>query len=332
MRAVALLVACVLVATVSTAAAESREIKKDFDQTFQVSQGASLHVNHGDGDVTVVPWEKDEVRVVVHYDATVRIGGVWRQTDFDVEFRHEGEDIHVVGHEPGASGFGWIRRTVRKYVYEISAPAYTRLIVNGDDGDVVIRDWAGDINCTLDDGDVHIDGANCERVHVTVEDGDVDLSGVNADLRVSSDDGDITLDGCRTPSCRIRVADGDVLVTGCGGSFDVSLDDGDLAMMQLESLEVTVSCEDGDIMVGLAHGGAVDVDITTDDGDATLRLHPETSAMVAIAVDDGGVKISHSAFGELEKTRHRVTGRIGAGEGSVRIRTADGDVVIGETK
>jgi hypothetical protein len=49
-------------------------------------------------------------------------------------------------------------------------------------------------------------------------------------------------------------------------------------------------------------------------------------------VDDGGVKISHSAFCELEKARHRVTGRIGTGDGSVRIRAADGDVTIGETK
>jgi len=333
MRAFALLVLCVLIASVGTAAADTKEIKKDYDETFQVSEGATLELHSGDGDVTIVPWERDEIRVVVHYDATVSIGGAWKHTDFDVDLEQTGNIVRVVAHEPTASwGFGWIKRSVRNYVYEISAPAYTEVGISGDDGDVAISGWREDISCTFDDGDIRLSDIECGRISVTLDDGDVLADGIKADVRVSTDDGSITIRNWESASVRVSGQDGDVSLLNGIGDVQVSLDDGDLTVRELQAGSFEAACQDGDMLVELTNAGAVDIDITTDDGDVDLWLDTGVSAMLAVAVDDGDVSISHTGLSNIEKTRHRFTGTLGAGEGSLRIRTADGDVTIEEMK
>jgi hypothetical protein len=331
-RAIALLVVCVMLASVGTAAAETKEIKKDYDETFQVSEGAVLELHSGDGDVTIVPWDRSEIRVVVHYDATVSIGGMWKQTDFSVEFEQTGNTVRVVAHEPSSTGIGWIKRTMRKYVYEISAPAHTMLELNGDDGDISITGWREDIDCALDDGDIVINDVDCSRIGISLEDGDTRMDGIRATVRVSSDDGDVTMRDWECPSVRVSVQDGDVSLLNGVGDVHVTLDDGDLTVRELHADSFKASCEDGDMAVELTKDGAVDVEISTDDGDVDLWLSSGVSAMLAVAMDDGDVSISHAGLTNVEKKRHRFTGTIGAGEGSLRVRTADGDIDIMEMR
>ncbi|MCD4690461.1 DUF4097 domain-containing protein [bacterium] len=350
MRVVALLLVCALIAMAGVAAAETRNIKKEFDETFSVEEGVNLHLSHDDGDVTITPWDKDQIHVVVRYDATVSSGGIWVETDLDVEFRQEGNDLYVIGQDPDHSGFGWMKRNTLEYRYEISAPSYTRLLLDGDDGDVAISGWLANIKCSLDDGDIAFDDIDCEHVQISLGDGGVQLGGVSAKLNVSTDDGGVALDSCRLSSCRIStddgsvsavdcsgdfaisLDDGSVFTVGCSGEFAVSLDDGDVTMKRLAATQFEVASDDGDVVAELVVAGFVDVAVSTDDGDVDVRLHPDVSAMVAITVDDGDVSIAHSGFERLEKDRHRLTGRLGTGEGSVRIRTDDGDISIAEVK
>jgi len=332
MRAVALLVVCVWVA--GTAAAETREIKKDYDETFQVSEGAMLELHTGDGDVTIAPWDRDEIRVVVHYDATVNIGGAWKQQpDFDVDFEHAGNIVRVVAHEPSASwGFGWVRRTIRKHIYEVSAPSWMRLNVNGDDGDVTVTGLRGDVELALDDGDVQMTDIECDRVDISLDDGDVRLIGFRAALHITSDDGDVDIEDWVCPTVRIALEDGDVMLARGVGDVNVALDDGDLRIERLDAKSLPAAGADGDMFIEFVRDGVVDLDVTTDDGDIDLKLHPNISAMLAVAMDDGDVSISHTGLSSIEKSRHRFAGTFGAGEGSVRVRTADGDIDIREMK
>ncbi len=332
MRAGALLAVALLVAALSTAAAEEKIITKSYDETFQVGEGASIYVSHGDGDVTVTPWDESEIRVVVHYDATIDMKGLWKQTDFEVTFEQNGDALRVIGRVPDVTGFGWVRRTTRAYTYEIWAPASTELELKGDDGDVGVSGWRESINCSLDDGDIRLADVNCGHIDVSIEDGDTHLSGVQAVVRVSGDDGRIEIDDWTGPRAHIAVADGDVRISGGSGEVHVTLDDGDLRIERFDGGSVSAMGEDGDMHVELMTPGSVDVELATDDGDVDLRLHPDVSAMLAIAMDDGDVNISHPGLSSVEKMRHRFTGTLGEGDGTVDIRTADGDIFVREAE
>jgi hypothetical protein len=87
----ALFVPSLLVAM--TATASGKEIKKDFQKSFDVKEGVTLHLEHGDGDVTISPWDNDIVDVEVHYRAESKSLGVGGKVYFDVEFKQSAHPV-----------------------------------------------------------------------------------------------------------------------------------------------------------------------------------------------------------------------------------------------
>ena len=84
-----------------------------------------------------------------------------------------------------------------EYTYTIMAPSYVVLDLDGDDGDIEITGWRGDIDCALDDGDVELADVENGRTRIGLEDGDVAVDGLIGELVVSGDDGDVVLTDCR---------------------------------------------------------------------------------------------------------------------------------------
>ena len=55
--------AALLLATAVPAA--GGEIVRDFNESFEVERGWALRLRHGDGDVTITPWDRDVVEITV---------------------------------------------------------------------------------------------------------------------------------------------------------------------------------------------------------------------------------------------------------------------------
>ena len=74
-----------LVATSSSLGAE--EINREFHEAFDVEPGMTLKLKHGDGDVTITPWDQDSLDVQVRYHAkTNTVAGWSSKVDLDVTF------------------------------------------------------------------------------------------------------------------------------------------------------------------------------------------------------------------------------------------------------
>ncbi len=178
------------------APASAREINEEFSRTFEVSPGARLRLEHGDGDVEIRPWERPQIEVHVLYRADITVLGLGRDdADFEVEFDQSGSTVTVIGRETGRSGFTIGFRSSRQYdyLYTISAPPWIDLEFTGDDGDVSVVDWAGEVDIRLDDGDVNLDGLDSPRVAIEIEDGDVSAERLTGELFVRADDGNVYL-------------------------------------------------------------------------------------------------------------------------------------------
>jgi DUF4097 and DUF4098 domain-containing protein YvlB len=314
-----------------SAAAAATTVDRDYHEAFDVREGARLDLRHGDGDVTITPWEKDVIDVRVRYLAEVRRIGFGDEPDFFVDFDQTEDVVTVVGREKIGSGVAFFQSVdEHEYTYTISAPSYVRLELGGDDGDVRITGWRSDIDCALDDGDVHLEDIVNGATRIVVEDGDVSIDELAGELVVGGDDGDVTLNRCRVTAARISVQDGDVEATACEGEFRVAVDDGDVRLDGLVSDRVYVTGEDGDIDVGLAGSGSVDVEAATDDGDVTVSLAPGLSYAFVITMDDGDVRVDVPNIDGFEERDHAVSGRVRGGDGRVHVSTADGSVVLRE--
>lgn len=330
MKAVAALALVGIMLLVVAGPADSRLIEKDFEESFDVSAGERLYLTHGDGDVTITPWAQDVINVRVKYRVDIEMIGWGKEPDLDVEFRSTDGAIYVTGKEMDFPIVGYRRVQRHEYSYTISAPSYVILHLNGDDGDILIADWNADIECLIDDGDITLSTVSCDEIQLELDDGDVEIAHFQGSLSIHADDGDITVFDGQMTDVVIAMDDGDINVSESTGSFEILLDDGDVTLREVGAEHIEMAGDDGDITIELTKGGAVDIDILVDDGDVSLRLGDDISGMLIITMDDGSARVDLPQITDLVAGDRRVTGRLGDGEGSIRIQTDDGTVRIRE--
>jgi len=324
---IALVATVAVLASVSGDAAAVR-IDREFHKSFDVQEGHRLVVVSGDGDLTITPWDEDAIDISVRYLADIRKVGFGGPPDFDVEFDSGGDFVRVRGllKATGAAVFQSIH--VHEYTYTIKAPPYVLLEIDGDDGDVHITDWRAEIDCSIDDGDLTLDGFEGGSLDVGVDDGDIHLVEASGDIEISADDGDVYLRGCAPVSAAVSLDDGDFVATACGGDFSVATDDGDITLDLENAGTVSVNADDGDIEVSIASGEAARVEVSADDGNVVVSLPGGASYSYMITTDDGCVRADLPERDEHVHESHIVRGKVRGGGPTVRIGTNDGDVVL----
>ncbi len=308
--------------------AAAEEIDREFHQSFEVAEGARLRVVHGDGDVTVTPWERDAVDVRVRYRAQVSRLGWGSARELDVEFQQRGDLITVVGTEPATAGVGFFATRVVEYTYAVSAPAWVALELAGEDGNVSVTGWRGAVRIDLEDGDAELADGAVPLVEVTVEDGDLTVNGLQGELEARSEDGNVRLRGCGACRATIRTADGDVEVRDYAGALTVEAEDGDLELRGVQSGALTLTTADGDVDLALVPGGRLNLEVRTADGDVTVRLPPGLGVEYVVSTADGAVRLDLPGVDETNRGRNHASGRLGDGSGRLSVRTDDGRVTL----
>lgn len=135
----------------------------DFHHVFELNRGDRLHLQFGDADVELLPWDQPKLDVTVRYDVQTMSLGARPDTRFDVEFRRDGATIHIVGRDRARNrgiGVGVFHRHVNEYVYTVRAPTWLMLALEGDEGPVDVGEWSEAIFLTRDDGRVVLRAAD----------------------------------------------------------------------------------------------------------------------------------------------------------------------------
>jgi DUF4097 and DUF4098 domain-containing protein YvlB len=311
----------------------AQEVKKDYHETFDVDEGSVLNLKHGDGDVTVTPWDRDVIDITVRYRAEFKTYGFGSKRDFEVEFRQSGDDVYVLGKERGSGVTIGVHSSRRfEYSYKIKAPKYVELNFSGDDGEISIRDWKGNIECNLDDGDIDLQNIQAKRTKINGEDGNIRIEALNSELFIDLDDGDIYLRDCNTPECRITGEDGEINIRDSQGDFDITGDDGDIELLRVKVEKLSIKTNDGDLELDLLETDQIDLDISTDDGNVTMDIERGISADFLLNSDDGKVRVDVPDIKNYEEGKRRKSGEIGRGRGRIRVRTNGGNISMRESR
>lgn len=306
----------------------AEEINREYNETFEVQQGTRLVLEHGDGDVTIEPWSEDLLQVAVVYRAQASNIGWSKSTEFKVDFRQDGDTIYVIGHEPKRASIGISAYREHEYIYTIQAPSYLGLRLEGEDGNVEIRGWRGAIALDIEDGDVELTDIDSPRTEILLEDGDLVIDGIRGEVEVNNEDGDIEISDCEIESGQIVTEDGDVEIDRCRGSFGLNLSDGDADLRQISARDLEIRTEDGTVSLSLLPSDGLDLNVRSGDGDVVLDLDPAISAQFELETRDGRIKVNATDVANLAQERRNVSGRLGAGEGSIFVRTGDGSITL----
>jgi DUF4097 and DUF4098 domain-containing protein YvlB len=306
----------------------AEEIERDYHETFEIEPGMRLVLEHGDGDVEISPWNQDTLEVTVRYRAHASSVGWSKSTDFEVEFRQDGDTISIVAHEPKRVNIGVSSYREEEYRFAISAPSYLELHLEGDDGDVEIDDWNGPISMKLEDGNVEMSNVEAPRIEVILEDGDLEIDGIRGDIDIDCEDGDVEISDCQTERGRIRTEDGDITVDRCQGSFEISVSDGDAYLTEMTVRDMDIRSGDGTIKLALLPAEDLDVKVRVGDGDVVVDLDQDISATFELETRDGRIRLMAEDVSNLQQNRRRTTGQLGSGEGAIYIRTDDGSLTL----
>ena len=308
----------------------SRDIKKDFHESFEVKSGDILFLTHGDGDVTVSSWDKDIVEIEVYFSANV-FGVGNDEYDFDITFKQRKNEIEVIENFKSSHRFGIKGITINRYEYMIKTPKFLILNLDGDDGNVDIQDMAANIECHLSDGDIEINHVSADLIKLDLEDGSLKINDIKGWLDINMDDGDIRIIDYQGETCNVDMEDGQLDMDRISGSFDIGSDDGDIELHHIQANDLNVSTNDGDIYIDLEESENPDMVIKADDGKVIIDFNREISAKIEIETDDGSIDTNISNPNYEKKKRNYYNGEINGGNGKIRIRTNDGDVVLRES-
>ncbi len=293
-RALILAAAALSAPALIAGSAIAKDIEGDFHESWDLSAGDDLLLLHDDGDVRVTPWDRDVLDVDIRYRASFRRIGVGTEPGFTVEASREGNTIRIRTRESGSASVAVLMvETVEEYRIEIKAPAWLALDLQGDDGDVTVREWTGPIAVRLSDGDVRLEGCTAENVRVAVDDGDV------------------------------RIDD-------CAGGFDLRTEDGNITLREVTATELRARTDDGDLKVDLLAVEELDADLRVEDGDVHVRLAPDLSVECLMRTSDGDIRVDLPGAGRVEVSEEAGYVAMGSGDGKIRIETDDGDIYLRE--
>jgi len=306
----------------------AKEYKEDFSHTFQVTQGTTVMLKNGDGDVYVSTWDKDEIKIDVIYHINSKSSRDDDNREFDVEFRQSGDRVYIVGHERKRTTFGFFSIQYIDYRYEISVPAYVKFDIDSDDGEINLEDIRGDIEIKMDDGDIILKNIVNEFTGIKTKDGDVHINTLKWELSIRADDGTVTLENIETTEGEVSASDGHIRIRDSKGDFFVDSDDGDISLVNIAGERLEAKTQDGDVDILFSGEGEVRLGIYTSDGSVNVEFDNPISAQFSLETDDGRIRFDVDNADIFSESKRYVNGDIGEGDGKIKVRTSDGSITI----
>ena len=266
---------------------------KDGEKTasFNVEKGGKLEIRVGYGNITISPWDKNEVYI--------------RATGFDED---EMQQIKMKGEKN--------KVTVRFKMdddesgsnsaeFEVNVPKEFNLTLSTGGGTISIEeDINGSVDGSTGGGDIKLRNVVNGKVSLSTGGGDVKAGAIGGDVKLSTGGGNIEIDDIKG-HVKSSTGGGNVTLGKADGEAEVSTGGGNISLNGAGG-DVSVSTGGGDIDVRIASGkvkvstggGNVDLkDITgrieasTGGGDITAELKPSGKGDSKLSTGGGNIKL-----------------------------------------
>lgn len=202
------------------------------------------------------------------------------------------------------------------------------LVLAATSGDVEARQLEGNLEAGVTSGTLRISDVKGD-VRVTTTSGELDLRRIGGDATLHSVSGNMRIEQV-TGAVELETTGGDLTVSAVKGSLELSSGSGDVAIRRPGG-DIKVNCASGDLSVldlgGLVAGRPREVFLASSSGDVEVLLLPGAGYLLDLATDLGAMQLRLPLQVE-DLTRRHVSGRLGDGQGRLRVVTATGDIRI----
>lgn len=183
---------------------------------------------------------------------------------------------------------------------------------------VEIKVASGDISVIHTKASVRIDGSS----------GDVVLKNVAGSVQVSERSGNVTILDTEASVLAVDTKSGDVKIERSAGVIEVKTSSGDVKVLDSMPKTLSIDAASGDIKVDLAAPVESAVNITAVSGNVGLAVSDGNDCRVSLSTLRGAVA-SRVELEDETKDEHKVTGRLGAGTGTLDVSVVTGNIDFG---
>ena len=139
--------------------------------------------------------------------------------------------------------------------------------------------------------------------------------------------GEVTLDSLRN-HCDVVVLNGNVRLRQITGSVQVSLTNGNVFLAGIQG-NSEVHLINGNIFAEVTMPPSGSCEMNATNGAIDLRIPRDTSAQVSAEVTNGSIMITELVLHQSTSSTHIVQGRLADGEGTIALRTVNGNIRVG---
>jgi hypothetical protein len=319
-----------LCALLSVPTVTQADIEKTITKTLDAESGGKLvmEVDRGSIEVTGDDAQAVQVKVTRKVDTSSRSRADTVLDAHRVEFKTEGETIHIRARFTKKLPSGWLRRSPNLQVhYAVVVPHEFDIDLRTSGGSVRVQETEGDVNCHTSGGSI-----NVERI-----DGPVQGRTSGGSIRVSRVDGPVD---AQTSGGNIRLLDiqGDVAAVTSGGSIEVKAargaanlktSGGNIRASGIRS-RILAKTSGGSVTANFAESPPADCHLETSGGTVTVTL-PENAKVDLDARSSGGRVVSQLPVSTVvvgEQKRNALQGKVNGGGPTLTTRTTGGGIYI----
>ncbi len=208
------------------------------------------------------------------------------------------------------------------HIVQIKQPDVTGLSVDLE----VQLSGAGPVEVRAESGDIHIldTKGGCR---INGRSGDVRLRGLDGVIEVASSSGDLSVEDSVTPSLSVENKSGNIVLRGVHGNVNVRSASGDVKAARCSSKVMAVESVSGTVKIDLIDPVSGSVNVRTVSGSAELTVADGGDCLVKLSTLSGVVTCDLDLNDDSAGIQ-RVTGRLGAGTGSLDVSAISGNVSV----
>jgi DUF4097 and DUF4098 domain-containing protein YvlB len=219
-----------IIAEISTPANLSLETLHH--RSFIISSGKDLILNTESGDVTITPWDKEEVEVKI-------LGNERARERMRFSFNSNNNKVEVTGKRDG-SGWSWFSSMNLKY--EILVPSSFNIDISTAGGDIKIGGVKGKIILNTSGGDIWVDRCT-GTIDTKTSGGDINIFSSNSPVNARTSGGDINFEYSGTnKGIDLKTSGGDIDIKvspDIKASVDLSTSGGEISIEEIDIIDAS---------------------------------------------------------------------------------------------
>lgn len=183
------------------------------------------------------------------------------------------------------------------------------------------------VEVRLQSGDVQVLDTK-SSCRVVGRSGDVQLRGMDGTVDVSVYSGDVKIDGSKTSVMTVETKSGDVKINNTSGVMNVRTASGNVRVKKCAGRTLSIEAASGDVHVEMSEPVVGAMNVRTVSGDARVYIPDGSDCHVMLSTLRGSVS-STLELQDLNQESLTITGKLGAGSGSIDMSAVNGDVHLG---